>query len=44
MVFTKEASESTIRRRLRREGWASSKIESYIRGWNLVKKHSNKKD
>tara|TARA_R110000751_G_scaffold47415_2_gene106227 strand:- start:954 stop:1088 length:135 start_codon:yes stop_codon:yes gene_type:complete len=40
--FTKDVSDDTIRRRLKRSGWSDKKISSFLRGWNLVKNNKEK--
>lgn len=37
MMFDKDATDGTIRRRLKRESWSEKRIDSFIRGWNSVK-------
>lgn len=40
--FTKETSEDTIRRRLRRNGWSHKRIAGFLRGWLVVKNNKEK--
>lgn len=41
--FNKDTTDTTIRRRLKREGLSDKKIDSFIRGWTLVKNNKENK-
>lgn len=41
--FNKDTSDTTIRRRLKREGLSDKKIDSFVRGWALVKNNKENK-
>ena len=41
--FSKDTSDTTIRRRLKREGLSDKRIDSFVRGWTLVKNNKESK-
>jgi len=42
-IKDKNATESHIRRTLKRKGFSERRIVGYLRGWNLVKEGTNLK-
>lgn len=43
LITNKDATETHIRRTLKRKGFSEDRIVKYLRGWNLVKEGTNLK-
>lgn len=41
--FNEDTTDSTIKRRLKREGYSEKRIDSFMKGWLQVKNYKEKK-